>query len=588
MLRFSGVFKSDYPATGSEVGVPESVLIPGAAERLGATNTLRAATLARPGRIFAVCLAVVLGLQLWTGSYRVERGIYSDDAAHFMNGLVIRDYLTSALGQDPLRFAEGYYLSYPKIAPLMWPPLFHVALGLFLLPGWPPAVAALFFVALIAAWLAWRLYGMVRTIAGPLAAFLATSLTLTTPLVQALSGVVMLDIAIAAFVLEAVYWLARYAQSSSRRDAVLFGVFAAAACLTKGDGVAVVLAPLVLIGITGRYDLLRKSGLYIAAAIVLVFAVPLLAVSARLDHAIGDFGPVTIPMVVQRLQFYFGQLWRQVGPLSMLLSFVGMAVAIRTGSKEKAPEILPIKEALVALVFATVTFHLLTPHLATVSRYLTVTIGPLIGLAFVGAWAIVDLVRPAARRSASRMLVAGAIVLAAVVTRPGLQHNRPLGYRDIIARLTESGELAGRRLLVVSDEVGEGAFVSEAAVMGVHPSPTMVRGSKLLASDSWLGRDFRMRYASPAALLSDLEALHIAYVLVDASEASRQLPYFAQVQALVETEPVRFALDYSRAADPTNGPRRSLALYRVTSLSDGPPKQIEIDLSSTLGRSLRR
>ena len=64
-----------------------------------------------------------------------------------MNALLLRDYLTHALGQNPLAFAEAYYLSYPKIAPLMWPPFFHGALGLFLLPGWAAHPAALCFLA---------------------------------------------------------------------------------------------------------------------------------------------------------------------------------------------------------------------------------------------------------------------------------------------------------------------------------------------------------------------------------------------------------------------------------------------------------
>src|SRR6476659_9278811 len=122
---------------------------------------------------FAICLAIVLAIQILTGWYRVERGIYSDDAAHFMNGLVVRDYLRTGVGENPMTFAENYYLHYPKIAPLMWPPLFHVALGVFLLPGWPAGSAALVLEALVTAWLAWRLHHMVRLLAGSLAGWLA-------------------------------------------------------------------------------------------------------------------------------------------------------------------------------------------------------------------------------------------------------------------------------------------------------------------------------------------------------------------------------------------------------------------------------
>ena len=173
--------------------------------------------------IFAGFFVVALALQVWMGAFSVERGFYSDDAAHFMNGLVIRDYLYQPIGTDPVRFAEQYYLNYPKIAPLMWPPLFHVVLGLVVLPGWPAAPTALLLVGLSTAWAAYRLRSMVRELAGPAAGLVAAGLFFTTPLVMEFGSVVMLDVVIAALSLEAAYWLARYARSTSSQHAALYG-----------------------------------------------------------------------------------------------------------------------------------------------------------------------------------------------------------------------------------------------------------------------------------------------------------------------------------------------------------------------------
>jgi hypothetical protein len=556
-------------------------LVSGPAERV------KPAVAARPALIFAACFVVVLGLQLWTGAYRVERGVYSDDASHFMNGLVIRDYLTTAPGQNPVAFAESYYLSYPKIAPLMWPPLFHVALGLLLLLGGPPAATALLLVAATAAWLLWRVYGFVRELAGPAAGVLAAALTITTPLVAALSGVVMLDVAIAAMALEAGYWLARYAQSSSPRDAILFGVFTACACLTKGNGVAVVLMPLAFIAITRRFDLLRKSGLYISAAIVVVFAVPLLATSAMFDASIGDFGPVTVALVMERIRFYGVHLWEHTGLPILAMASIGIFLAVRRGWKQSEPKSLPLAESLVSLMIAGTAFHLLNPHQVSVTRYLTMIVGPVAALACFAAWEVADRLQMLSSRTTARIVTVSALVLSTIVMRPVPRTVTALGYRETIGYLAARGEIAGRRLLVISDEIGEGAFVSEAAVLGLRPAPTMIRGSKLLASDTWIGRDLRLRYESPAALLDDLEAMHIGYVLLDLDQASRALPYFSLVETLARTEPERFAPEYSTTAGPS-GPRRSLSLYKVTSPSSGPAKPFQIDLTATLGRSVSK
>jgi len=547
----------------------------------------RPAVVARPALIFAACFVVVLGIQLWTGAYRVERGVYSDDASHFMNGLVIRDYLTTALGQNPVTFAEDYYLSYPKIAPLMWPPLFHVTLGLLLLLGGSPEATALLLVATTAAWLLWRVYGFSRELAGPAAGVLAAALTITTPLVAALSGVVMLDVAIAAMALEAGYWLARYAQSSSRSDAILFGVFTAGACLTKGNGVAVVLMPLAFIVITRRYDLLRKSGLYISAAIVVVFAVPLLAASAMFDAGIGDFGPVTVALVMERLRFYGGHLWAHTGLPILVMASIGIVMAVRRGWQRSEPQSLPIAESLASLVIAGLAFHLLNPHQASVTRYLTMIVGPVAALACFATWQMADRLEMLSSRTVARIVTVSALVLSTIVMRPVPRTVTTLGYREAIGYLAARGEIAGNRLLVVSDEIGEGAFVSEAAVLGLQPAPMMIRGSKLLASDTWGGHNLRLHYESPAALLADLEAMHVGYVLLDLDQASRTLPYFSQVEALARTEPARFAPEFSTTAGP-NGPRRSLSLYKVTSPSAGPAKPFQVDLTATLGRRVSR
>ena len=92
---------------------------------------------------FGAFLALALVMQIWVGAYRTERGNFPDEAGHFMNGMLVRDYLTDGLGENPMQFARQYYLNYPKIAPGMWPPLYHGLLGIFLLPGWPPETAAL-------------------------------------------------------------------------------------------------------------------------------------------------------------------------------------------------------------------------------------------------------------------------------------------------------------------------------------------------------------------------------------------------------------------------------------------------------------
>src|SRR5258705_9666774 len=121
----------------------------------------RAQALSQDLLVLCVLFLAVMAVQITAGAYRGERNNYSDEAGHFMNGLLVRDYLKDGLGQNPIKFAEEYYLSYPKIAPGMWPPLFDGVLGVAALPGWPPFATALVLLAFATTWTAWRRYRIV-------------------------------------------------------------------------------------------------------------------------------------------------------------------------------------------------------------------------------------------------------------------------------------------------------------------------------------------------------------------------------------------------------------------------------------------
>jgi hypothetical protein len=78
-------------------------------------------------------IVLVVILRLLAGAYRVELGTFGRvRPLHERPGAA--RLLTHAFGQNPFTFAGAYYLSCPKIAPLMWPPFFHGALGLFCCP----------------------------------------------------------------------------------------------------------------------------------------------------------------------------------------------------------------------------------------------------------------------------------------------------------------------------------------------------------------------------------------------------------------------------------------------------------------------
>jgi hypothetical protein len=516
-------------------------------------------------------LLAAVGIQLLAGAFHSERGLYSDEAAHFMNGLLIRDYVREALGTSPLAFAREYYQAYPKIAPLMWPPLFHAVLGLALLPGWPPMTVAILLLGGCMAWIAWRLYFVALESTSTPAAVGVTALFLVTPAVVRLGSSVMVDIVIAAFAMEAAWWLGRYFETTKVRHAALFGVMTACACLVKGNGISVVLAPGVLLIITGRWDILRRSGLYLAAAIVVVFAVPFLALAYRLDGALGDFGPLTWPLVLERLRFYSSQIWMQLGTWPLVLAAIGSLVVLSRPSWLSLRAYLQTA-SLLAVVLGTFAFHVLSPHLLSDERYITLALAPMLGLTAQGVMtACRPVPSPVVRRTAQLSLF---LLMATLHVRHSLPAaQRPLGYRAVASVLADQ-PLEGRRLLIVSDEQGEGACVAEIAVLNRHPRPMVIRGSKLLASDDWMGRNVVVHYSSPEAILADLEAMHVEFIVLDEASEARALPYWGLVDAVASRFPDRVVRVFSRAVDERRGPIRPLSVYRLTTLPEGAPKPV--------------
>jgi hypothetical protein len=526
----------------------------------------------------AACfLLAAVAIQIAAGAFQSERGLYSDEAAHFMNGLLIRDYLREGLGTSPLAFAREYYQSYPKIAPLMWPPLFHGVLGLALLPGWSPTPVAILLLGACMAWAAWRLYFLTLECTSTPVALGVAGLLLATPAVVSLSSSVMVDIVIATLALEASFWLGRYWDTLRTSHAATFGLMTALACLAKGNGLSVVMAPLFMLILSGRLDILGRAGLYVAGAIVVVLAAPFLAIAYNLDAALGDFGPLSLGLVLERLKFYSLHIWLQLGTLPLVLAGVGIvAVLARPAWLARAARFQGL--ALLSTVLGALAFHLFSPHLLSHERYITLALAPILGLSAFGVMTMTrSVASPAARRSTQLVMF---LVMAAAhfTTQPLPKAQAPLGYRSVVSFLAQHQDLAGKRMLIVSNEQGEGACVVEVAVLNLRPRPMVIRGSKLLASDDWMGRNLQMRYASADAALDDLEAMHVDFVILDDSAESMQLPYWTQVKQIADRFPDRLQRVLATSETPRTGPLRPLSVYRVTQHTKSPAKPIPLNL----------
>jgi hypothetical protein len=541
----------------------------------------RVGCLVREVLLASLLLGVTVGLQVAAGAYRSERNSYSDEAAHFMNALVLHDYIREGLSQNPLRFAEDYYRHYPKIAPGMWPPLFSTAVAALMLLGWPPQAATFAFLALVNAWAAWRLHRFIRSFGTSTSAGILTGVFCVIPAIVELTTAAMVDLLILALALEATHWLARFFTTGRTRDALLFGLFSTLCCLSKGNGLALAFLPLALAIITRRYDRLAAPDLYFAAVMVAVVAGPPMAVAFRLDAAIGDFGAVHGHDVIERLVMYSTSVWRQFGSVLLVVALIGFVAAVASGRRAALSETSANKAALAALVVAGLLFHLFNPHLIAAPRYMAMVYPPLLALVPVGIDALTSAIRSGHPRQSVRIAILLVAVAGFVAATPAVALRQSLGARATVDFIEQSRGLPNSTTLVVSDEYGEGAMVSEVARRHPMPRATIIRGSKFIATEDWAGNRFQSHYESPAALLADIEALHIDFLVMDYSPNGAGLRFASLVRSMIDTSASHLEPVFeTRAA-------RRLVTYRLKHRTRGASKALEVPLLYSLGRVLK-
>src|SRR5262249_9708393 len=95
-------------------------------------------------------LTLLCGL-LWTKSFDSEYGAHPDEAAHYVTGLMVSDYLWGGERESPTAFAQRFYDHYPKVALGNWPPGFYLMQAAWHLPFGYGRVSMLVFMSVISA-----------------------------------------------------------------------------------------------------------------------------------------------------------------------------------------------------------------------------------------------------------------------------------------------------------------------------------------------------------------------------------------------------------------------------------------------------
>ncbi len=539
-------------------------------------------------QLIAVCLLfwiLAAALQWRAGVFGVEFGWHPDEAAHYVTGVMLRDYVAGGHFSAPRAFVEQYYAHYPKIGLFMWPPLFHGTEAIWDLVFNPSKPSALLLEALLTALLATSIYWLVRRQYPPIVALVSGAVFVLLPLVQVSTQMVMADGLVALLVFWATIAMIRYLESERTRYAVLFGIFAALAMAAKPNGLALVLLPPIAILITRRFYLLKRPALYYAAAIALVFGVPWDALSYKLMAP--TMGPSAAVTPLQRLHpalFYGRILTTDFGWALLPFCVIGIVVFLvhlRRGERTD----LTLAGAL-ALLLSVWIFHSAVSTIE--ARYMVSAMPAMILFSVAGFDWVVRRIRTPSVSLATRSAVLGAIVVVLVIAQSFDVPRKPHWGLDQAAQfLLANKDYAGAGFLIVGDARQEGAFVSEVVMHDPRPDHFVLRSSKVLVDSTWFGTNYKYLYPTADGLRDFLDHAPISAVVLDTrapepnSDAAEQSEYQLQqtvAQALASDQNWRQAEDFHPGGD------RAVQIY--TRIGAQPASDVQLTMRYTLGSNL--
>ena len=238
--------------------------------------------------IFIAANAVLLATAPVNGDFW-----WSDAPRHALNGAFVKDLIAAAPWHDPKTWAVDYYLQYPALSILFYPPLFYfVEAAMFAVLGvshW----AAQLTVSLFTALLAGASYGVVRLNFPRWSALGASLLVIGGPEIAFWARQIMLDVPAYAVLVTSVYCYCLYLRSESPLYLYLavLGVLAAVYIKLTAIFVAPVLAAHLIASRGTR--LLRDRNTVIAGVAGVLGLVPALLLTLK-------FGGVNVESVAGR------------------------------------------------------------------------------------------------------------------------------------------------------------------------------------------------------------------------------------------------------------------------------------------------
>jgi hypothetical protein len=452
-------------------------------------------TIGRSGTVLAVfvcALGAAVGMQVKSAAYVSDLSSHPDEAGHFVSALLITDYVRIGRLQNPLRFAKNYYVHFPKVAIGHWPPLFHLIQGTWMLAFGRNKVAVFILLALLAATLAAGVFRLVLPDCGTAAAAMAAAVLVSTPFMQTSVSSVMSDLLLSLLAFGTVAAWGAYLDQGRSRDAKLAIALFVACLATNGRGFAVGLACVLAGSLAARTPAARLRYRWATAVALAVIVLP------------GIRGwplPLTPGMLANHFAQFGMLLVDQLTLPAALLALFGAIIVWRSRKEQ------PGWTAILCLLVATWIFHgLLAVSLE--SRYLAGSIPAAVVLIAIGSS---RLLRQKSKVLAACLAIGACLVVGWNATKFSAKPD--LGYHTLVNGSSDIAR-SNRISLIAGDPLHEGAYIAEMDLADPLLHHVILRGSKVLASSTWAGNQYRMRFHDADQVTAYLDQSAVGLVIL--------------------------------------------------------------------------
>jgi len=473
-----------------------------------------------------------------------------DESSHYINTLFIGDWLRAGL-PSPMTFAQDFYAHFPKLSIGHWPPGWYALLApLFAVLRPSPYAAAIlsaFIAGLPASLVGWGLF----RVGAPRLAIAAAFVVLLLPLEIESARYFLLDQPVTLVVgLAGIAWLTA-AETPSWWRFALFSALAVFATLVKGNGLLIVLVPVIDIVLSRRWHLLRDRKLWVAGAVTGVMILPWYLISFRISAGGFNYAP-GLAYAGDSLVTNLQAVRANIGWSGILLLMIGTIWGWRDGRAG------PVVRLSVAMILATLIFQAAIP-VALVDRYILPLLpwsAILVALGVLTLWRLGAVYRAAAVACTVGVLVVPAVALAQLTAKPDL------GAPAIARTMVDTPGL----WLVDGRAGGEGAVIAAAAYADRGRRRIWVaRASQWLSTSDFMGRGYVLTARTPGKAAATLDRLGIRGVVVVGERRRLAYPH-----SVVLTQAVEAPQYLQRRARFAIGPGATLVAVRSAPITPRP------------------